>query len=394
MNSQFDYIFNESNKTVKVKDSTTKHITDIPVDIYGGFIYNDVEYIIFKNIITMRKHNTLFDFDDKSFNVYSLIPKTTAVYWLNILFSLCNNNIKFKQNPENVKYSYEEAIEELKRFMLFTCSELNSEAKTHTRDDNLNDAITKLVELMHQLITNIDKQFMLTSLSVSEVPTVYFDRNDCPAEILSLMIEYIQTNLCYKDPENHSFSVFYDMILWCMYNIIFIKSQFDFDLNINHQHTILHNITAMFVDLFVDRLTNELFIKKLNSKTPNITQIYYNTCPKLKHIHKISDISVKLTYKDLDLIETLNAKSPINMIPHIYTFNMGNVDRIKFLYDNIIKNKKTELLNQNLMSHIKNIPDFQKLYDIINKSILKLKSDYGMYDSEVILHLLAENFNI
>lgn len=327
--------------------------------------------------ISLREHNSIYDYSDKITNVASVISTHNALQILVWINSWDIINIYF--SPEilqeyqfSPRISRHEVLEQIKvvfENLSFTSGE---------NDAGLKNVMKSIFSIFSSTVSR-DSSILGTSL-VDERKSIEMQSISELSGILSLISKTLLEMLTFSNPdlyENTPITTTEFIAMFIFQLSLLIKSKTERDDIAQTQIT--HIFGMLIIDVLTDRISRVLWIPKQTSVTRAIMNEFYATCPALREFtyNKYTDgtsVNKQNHDKVFKFVEDNERLKVYNLEAFLYSANFDEKNRVAFILEQLFMK-----LEQKDMA--------QKTIERFTKYIEAMKSDtvkYQIYNESLI----------
>ncbi|KAG6558457.1 Bracovirus particle protein HzNVorf64-like (p51) [Microplitis demolitor] len=318
----FELVLGEDKpKGIIVKDLDNNVIENITIPEDDEFTFNNVRYIVFENLLSLRQHYSTFEYDDMAIKEFSIIKRTSAEKILTWIATIHQHSLEYRTVP--TMSSITDALQTISE-------ELKLQADDATADSNLKEMFNVFLNLLNDLIKEITSEQLAIIYQYSNIAKLQI--GDLPlSTLLKISSEYLYNLLFYKENMIERVSLTYPMQMLSYVMRIFLLLFSCFNIPFTDDESILiHEITAILIDLLSDRLTTNVYLKHGNSYATGIMQKINRKFPSLANVTDINKVDqfVQNNPDFKSFIET-NYRD-FNLWPFVLSMNMTRQQRIMF----------------------------------------------------------------
>lgn len=378
-----ELMFVLNRKANVIKSNISK--TQIPINEDGSFTFDGVEYLLYDYTTTLIKHNKngFGDLETKYFDHLFVIRKEDAIAMIEDLINVTQFQLAI--TVENNLYGTTDDLVNTLQKMKNSIKKTIEDNKHYYADNGLGPVL----EILMSQVENYEPDQMIKSLPKSAVRISVDFQTRNYREILSTLIKYVTFHNTFHDTvvDNRGLTVFPDTvfllaIINCMmssYNVA-LHDVISFS---SKQDILIHTVIESVYNLIVMRIDRELFINERNTTAKELKNKYFVQFPVLKS-QNWSTKAGALQY-DSKFMDMCKAES-IDIYPYIMLYSMSDKNRVKFMYQEISKNKEIqERCGQQI-----NWVNTDKFISLLQKFSLDHSRDFCRYDPEMFSSIISQ----
>lgn len=296
---------------------------------------NNVRYICYNLPTTLRTHKSICDYHDETFQIPAIIEHSKAVDLIKKLINISAHNLAVDSIPcdKSINQAYDDIKNSLKNMI----------SSIHIEDNGTREQANKILHIFSNVCDLVQSDEIEKGILAS-YPMCYnikVNLDNTPiGKLLEYLLEYIVAYNSYN-PNVISYHSLNNNIGY-IYTIIYIlsvdASLLRFDLLTKTEDIIMHAFFSMFIDIITDKCGKMLFIDEKNVHASTILRQYHTSYPVLAKIN--SRESSKIYGHLLEPIVDKLQKENINLMPYLISYTMPDEERILYLYEHVLKNKK------------------------------------------------------
>lgn len=352
---------------------------------------NNQLYIIFDNMLSLRKHTSVTNYTDSIYNIPSVIPYNKVEMILKWFANLSKHFVEVTGFEDFTKVPFKNTMDEIKNYLgdIFKLKLIANPVLMERPD-----LVETLYSYLSTLFENMDEDVIVKSLNTTDSLIIRLGNKNLKNGIESVQctlqdtINYIMSYINLQDSTIEYVSCSYTpyVIFYMFYMLLIEESVFEEDIEKTKSELFINSVISLFVDITTDRLTTELFIKERNSTIKRLKCMYYRELPFLRRYHNKYDINetdIKSIFE-----KSMESVSDIIMFPYMLVWNFTEKCRIQFIYDhyrNIInmhyKNVGTNIdtKSKEIISKLPNADEFWRILQHITNNV-----DNSRYDMEIL----------
>ncbi|KAG8148368.1 uncharacterized LOC118063625 [Chelonus insularis] len=318
----FKLIQNEGRIThVAVENSETQEVDQIEISHDGSFTHKDIQYIIFENILSLRQHHSTFEYDDKAIPTFAVISVSSAHKFLTWMATI---------HEHSLDYLGVKRLPSVRDALKMITAELKSQMDQMASDQDLQSMFNVFLNLLDQLISEITPEQIKIIYQYSDLSKLVIACTSI-SEMLQHSAKYLYQLLTYDPKMVERLSLTYPMQMLSYVLRIFLLLFSHFDISFtNHESILIHEVTAILIDLISDRLTTYVYLRGGNSFASGIIQQIGRKYPALASVQDIDKIPVFMA-NNRDFENFIRDSWPdFNLWPFILGMNMPIQQRVTF----------------------------------------------------------------
>lgn len=344
------------------------------------FIYNGKTWVLYNNVLTMRKHSSLATFETKKFKMPYIISREDAMDTIHLIINISANhlNIIDKSTKRSlVTKSFIDTFNEIK-------SKLSKFADQQKNTTEVDSTIFESLALLTQICDKISAEDILKGLfaAKSNKITIAIDTNDSISTVLSQLVEYIINYTSFDESIIQMRGL--NNAMDYMYTIISILNMFSSippsNIYSTLNNSIMHQLMELLYDTVTDRSSKELFILERSFAATEMKKHYFQK-------YKFLKTSNAITSPELGTSNLCNelANENISMYPHILTFTMSDNERISYLYNYFLsnKNKIPDMKNSKWLTEL-------EFLEVLHKFWTPTTERFSVYDAAILGDIITK----
>lgn len=336
---------------VLIKDQNDQVVENIGISGNGQFIYNNIQYVVFENILSLRQHHSTFEYDDLAIKEFSIMNVISAQKVLTWIATIHQHSLDYQTVP--CMSSITDALQTISE-------ELKLQADDAAADNNLKEMFNIFLNLLNDLIKEITPEQLAIIYQYSNIAKLKI--GDLPlSDLLKISSQYLYDLLSYNESMLERVSLTYPMQMLSYVMRIFLLLFSRFNIPFTDDETILiHEITAILIDLLSDRLTTNVYLKHGNSYATGMIQQINRKYPALANVTDINKVD-QFLQNNSDFKNFIESNyRDFNLWPFVLSINMTIQHRVLF-------NIKSCLDNFRLRDHKKIDVQPKEVIDLLEK---------------------------
>lgn len=336
-------------------DETNYYLNGQAYPIVGGggdeintFETNEKELMVaFDSSLLTRTHHDVTNYVDKYTPTPVLMKYDRARQLTQLAVNLLQNHLSIVLDDHTISLTPEPCLVVNKDFYS-TIQEFKwelTQLQNRVNMSNLSITLQKVMEVL-------DIETIVRGVNDANVPKLVVPiTNNTLSDFVSFINLFLVNYMTYDDVliNQHTTNNTFYLLASTLY-LLFASDTIWHAAVMNSRHSIVvHTAICIFIDVFTQRCTKELYIKRRHPKAVELMNSMYGSFPGLRSVNDLESLNEYMRKGDYLGLENYG-----DMYPFCLTFNMPDKMRIKFVYSQMREamNYKIKLTEEEFWDHL------------------------------------------